>query len=302
MIYIISEIRRMRFFWFMMNKMISNVLPYFPKGFVWQFSKKYVAGKSIAEAVENSRDLNDKGIYVTVDLLGEFITEMQQAEENRDMYLQIVDQFVHAGIKGSFSIKPTFFGLLLDKEQCYHNIRRVVEEAAKYDSFVRIDMEDSDCTDTTLEIFRRLKQEFPKNIGIVLQAYMRRTLNDIKSLEDLNSKEAPLNIRICKGIYVEPEKIAYKGFQEVRDHYLADLEYMLQNEIFAAIATHDRYLVEGAMELIKKYNVPQSLYEFQMLYGVTPHLRDEIVTAGHQMRIYVPFVKDWFGYCTRLLK
>ncbi len=286
----------------MMNKLISNVLPYFPKGLVWQFSKRYVAGETIKDAISISQDLNSKGILVTVDLLGEFIKTLDEATANTRMYLTIIEEFTRNNIQGSFSVKPTSFGLLLDEEACYQNLHSVVVAAAKQNNFVRIDMEDSPCTDIELRIFRKLKKQFPKNVGIVLQAYMRRTLDDIKALEDLNSPEAPLNIRLCKGIYVESESIAYKEYQEVRDHYLEDLEYMLKNKIYAAIATHDKYLITKANELLHKYQVPCDMYEFQMLYGVTPLQRDELVVAGHKMRIYVPFGQDWFGYCTRRLK
>jgi proline dehydrogenase len=135
-----------------------------------------------------------------------------------------------------------------------------------------------------------------------VQAYLRRTFNDIKTLSDLNSESAPLSFRLCKGIYVEPEKIAFKGYQEVRDNFLKDLEYMFQNKIYVGIATHDKYLVEKAFELIEKYQVPENMFEFQMLFGVTPDLRQSIVDKGHLMRVYVPFGKHWFNYSTRRLK
>jgi proline dehydrogenase len=139
-------------------------------------------------------------------------------------------------------------------------------------------------------------------VGIVVQAYLRRTLDDVKNLLDLHQPNAPLNFRLCKGIYIEPEKIAYKGYQEVRDHFMADLRFMLQNRIYVGIATHDNYLVDKSLELIKELNVPRDKYEFQMLYGVAPKLRQSIVDRGHKMRVYVPFGKQWFNYSTRRLK
>jgi proline dehydrogenase len=191
---------------------------------------------------------------------------------------------------------------LIDTETCYRNIRQIVEKAAGYNNFIRIDMEDSPCTTREIELFRRLKKEFPKHVGLVLQAYMRRTLDDIKSMEGLHSAENPLNFRLCKGIYVEPEAIAFKKYQEVNDHYLVDLDYILSKGMYPGIATHDKPLVTGAYQLISKYNLPKTAYEFQMLYGVTPELRKSIVDKGHTMRVYVPFGKDWFGYSTRRLK
>jgi proline dehydrogenase len=278
------------------------MLPFMPKKLVWIFSKKYIAGETIEDAIRVSKELNSQGIKVTIDLLGEFITNLNQAEENRETYLKIIDRIQKEKIDGNYSLKPTSFGLLLDKEVCYRNIRQIVEKAASYGNFIRVDMEDSPCTDLEIELFRKLKKEFPKNVGLVVQAYLMRTLNDVKNLMDMHTPEAPMNYRLCKGIYVEPAAIAYKKYQEINDHYLEDLEFMFQNKVYAGIATHDKPLVEGAYKLIEKYKMPKSGYEFQMLYGVTPDLRSTIVHQGHTMRVYVPYGKDWFGYSTRRLK
>ena len=286
----------------MINKIIARMLPYMPKKLVWIFSKKYIAGESIDDAVRVSKELNAQGIKVTIDLLGEFITNLGQAEENRLAYLKIIDRIQSEKIDGNYSLKPTSFGLLLDTEVCYRNIKQIVEKAAEYGNFIRMDMEDTPCTDREIELFRRLKKEFPKNVGLVVQAYLKRTMNDLKNLMDIHSPEVPLNYRLCKGIYVEPEAIAYKKYEEINRHYLEDLEFMLGNGVYAGIATHDRPLVEGAYRLIEKYSVPGNMCEFQMLYGVTPSLRQSIVDKGHTMRVYVPFGKDWFGYSTRRLK
>jgi proline dehydrogenase len=286
----------------MINKLIAGILPYLPKKLVWIFSRKYIAGETIEDAIRVSKELNSRGIKVTIDLLGEFITDLKQAEENRDAYLRIIDRFQTENIDGNYSLKPTSFGLLLDKEICYRNIRQIVEKVVAYDSFIRVDMEDSPCTDLEIELFRKLKWEFPRHVGLVLQAYMRRTLDDIKNLEDLNSKETPLNFRLCKGIYVEPPTIAYKNYQEINQHYLEDLDYMFSHGTYIGIATHDKPLVEGAYRLISKYHLSKNAYEFQMLYGVTPELRQSIIDKGHTLRVYVPFGKEWFGYSSRRLK
>jgi proline dehydrogenase len=286
----------------MINKLIAGMLPYMPKKIVWIFSKKYIAGETIDDAVRVSKELNSQGIKVTIDLLGEFITNLAQAEENRQAYLKIIDRIQSEKIDGNYSLKPTSFGLLLDKEVCYRNIRQIVEKAAGYGNFIRVDMEDSPCTDREIELFRMLKKEFPANVGLVVQAYLKRTLNDLKNLMDIHSTDIPLNYRLCKGIYVEPEAIAFKKYEQINDHYLEDLEFLLSNGVFAGIATHDKPLVDGAYKLIEKYKVPKNMYEFQMLYGVTPDLRKSIVEKGHAMRVYVPFGKDWFGYSTRRLK
>lgn len=286
----------------MFNKFIASILPYFPKRFVWIFSKPYVSGETMEDALKASKDLNSMGIKVTLDVLGEFIKDLDEAEANKKEYMELIDLAEKNKIDGNYSLKPTSFGLLLDKDICYNHIREIVAKAAGYNNFVRVDMEDSPCVDMEIELFRKLKSEFPGNVGLVLQSYLRRTHKDIKDMLDLNSEKIPLNYRLCKGIYVEPAEIAYKKYEEVNQHFLEDLELMFQNKIYPGIATHDKFLVEGAYKLIEKYKVPKDMYEFQMLYGVTPNLRKSIVDDGHTMRVYVPFGKEWFGYSTRRLK
>ncbi len=286
----------------MFNRMIAAILPYMPKGLVWLFSKRYIAGKKIEDAIQASRELNREGIMVTVDLLGEFIKTLDEAEKNKNEYLNIIETFEKEDIDGNYSLKPTMFGLLIDKEAAYKFIREIVAKAASYDNFVRVDMEDSQCVDLEIELYRKLKKEFPKNCGLVLQAYLKRTMQDYKDLMDLHSEEVPLNYRLCKGIYVEPEEIAYKKYDEINQNFLKGIEFMLRNGIYAAIATHDKPVIEGAYELIEKYNVPNDMYEFQMLYGVTPERRQSIVDDGHRMRVYVPYGEQWFAYSTRRLK
>jgi proline dehydrogenase len=286
----------------MFNKFIARILPFFPKKFIWIFSRSYISGETIEDAMRVSKDLNRKNIMVTLDVLGEFIKSLEEAEVNKIEYLDLIDVSYKTGIEGNFSVKPTSFGLLIDKNICYQHVRDIVAKASSYNGFVRIDMEDSPCTDLEIELFRKLKTEFPANVGLVVQAYLKRTLNDIESLADLNSESNPLSFRLCKGIYIESETIAYKKYEVINQHFLEDLEFMFKNKIHAGIATHDKHLVEGAYRLIEKYNVPKHLYEFQMLYGVTPKLRENIVNEGHTMRVYVPFGEKWFGYSTRRLK
>ena len=286
----------------MFNKFVAAILPYFPKKFIWIFSRSYISGENIDDAMRVSKDLNSKNIKVTLDVLGEFIKTLDEAESNKKEYLNLIDISYKNNIDGNFSLKPTSFGLLLDKEICYNHIREIVEKAASVKGFIRIDMEDSPCTDDEIVLFRKLKSEFPANVGLVVQAYLRRTLKDVEQMADLNNQSTPLNFRLCKGIYVESESIAFKKYEEINSHYLEDLEFMFRNKIYAGIATHDRTLVESSYNLIRKYNVPKDMYEFQMLYGVTPKLRENIVNEGHNMRVYVPFGKQWFGYSTRRLK
>ncbi len=284
------------------NKMIAGILPYMPHRLIWLFSSRYIAGTTIEDGLRVSEELNQSGAEVTVDLLGEFIKNREEAASNKEKYIEIIRRFSERKIRGNFSLKPTMFGLLLDKEICFGYIREIVLEARRNNSFIRIDMEDSRCVDLEIQLYRQLKAEFPLNVGLVLQAYLRRTLTDLESMMDIHTAEAPLSFRLCKGIYVEPAEIAYKDYDEVRGNFLLLLDYMLKNQILAGIATHDRYLVEEAYKLIDKYRVQPDLYEFQMLYGVTPELRSSIIRKGHRMRVYVPFGKDWFGYSTRRLK
>ena len=286
----------------MFNKLIATLLPYMPKNFIWLFSKKYIAGETLEQAMNIAKDLNQKGMVTTLDILGEFITDLSEADVNKNDYLNVIEQSEKQGIKGNYSVKPTMFGLLLDKEVCYQHIRDIVKKASEYNNFVRIDMEDSPCTDMEIDMYRRLKAEFPLNVGLVMQAYMRRNHQDLIDMLDMHTPEAPNNHRLCKGIYVEPKEIAYKAYHEINTHYLEDLELLLKEGVYVGIATHDKPLIEGAYKLLEKYNVAKDKYEFQMLLGVTPDLRQRIVDDGHKMRVYVPFGKDWFGYSTRRLK
>jgi proline dehydrogenase len=286
----------------MFNKLIAAILPWFPKKFIWIFSRPYISGETLDDAMRVSKDLNSRNMKVTLDVLGEFIKTTGEAELNKTEYLNLIDISYKNQIDGNFSLKPTSFGLLIDENICYNHIREIVSRAASYNGFIRIDMEDSPCTDSEIELFRKLKAEFPANVGLVVQAYLKRTLSDLEGMIDLNCPEIPLSFRLCKGIYVESETIAFRKYEEINQHYLEDLEFMFRNKIHVGIATHDKPLVDGAYKLIRKYEVPKNMYEFQMLYGVTPKLRESIVNEGHTMRVYVPFGKQWFGYSTRRLK
>ena len=286
----------------MLNRLISRTLPYMPEKLIWQFSKNYIAGKSIEEAARVCQDLNRNNVMVTIDILGEFIKEIDQARINRDEYINLIHDMEKRGINGNYSVKPTMFGLLIDEKVCYQYIRKIVQTAASYGNFIRVDMEDSPCTEMTIKLFRRIKEEFPGNIGLVLQAYLKRTFSDIENMLDLKTGDADLNFRLCKGIYVESATIAYKDYHEINRHYLEDLEFMIQKGLYPGIATHDKPLIEGARALIKKYGLPKDRYEFQMLYGVTPAQRQKLVDAGHRVRVYVPYGEHWFGYSTRRLK
>ena len=286
----------------LINHSIAALLPVMPKRLVWMFSRRYIAGTTSADAERVARRLNAEGCEVTVDLLGEFVGELGQAVGYCDQYLELISHMEAAGIRGNYSLKPTMFGLCLDEGACFEMVRRVVAEAAKAGNFVRIDMEDSSCVDGEIRLFRRLKKRYPRNVGLVLQCHLRRTASDLESLLDLHSTGCPLNLRLCKGIYVESPEVAYQEREEIRERFVADLEFMFRHGIHVGIATHDQAVVERAVKLIDRYRVGRDGYEFQMLHGVRPGLRRSLVADGHRMRVYVPFGRDWFAYSTRRLK
>jgi proline dehydrogenase len=286
----------------MINKLIVGLLQYLPKDFVWIFSKRYIAGEELEDALRITRKFNSQRIKATMDLLGEFLTRAEKVDYYKQEYMRLIDESVKTGLDNSFSVKPTMFGLLLDKEMCYKHIRDIVAKAASLNRFIRIDMEDTQCTDMEIVLYKRLLDEFPGHVGLVFQAYLKRTLDDLKDLAAFDRGRGLINIRICKGIYNEPAALAFKNKEEINMNFLADLEYMLRNNIYAAIATHDRKLIDGSYRLLKACEVPVTRFEFQMLYGVTPELRKSIVDKGYTMRVYVPYGKDWFNYSTRRLK
>ncbi|MFO7659214.1 MAG: proline dehydrogenase family protein, partial [Bacteroidales bacterium] len=286
----------------MFNKIVASLLPVLPEKLVWVFSKKYIAGETLADALRVAAELNSLNILVSLDVLGEFETSAEKIEYYKSVYINTINESVKEGVRTTFSVKPTMFGLLFDKKLCFKHIYDLTQLASRYNCMVRIDMEDSSCTALELELFIELYKDFPDNTGIVLQAYLKRTHNDLKELSRLNNSRSPVNVRLCKGIYNEPAAIAYKKREEINAHFIEDMEYLFANNFYAAIATHDVFLVNKAYGLIKKHHVSKNMVEFQMLYGVTPELRKTITDKGFKMRVYVPFGKDWFNYSTRRLQ
>lgn len=285
--------------WF--NRLLVTALPVVPRPVVKAISNQYVAGESLSEMLTTVQRLQQEGATCTVDLLGEFITDLGQAHETARRYKELL-QFLHqsqvtAQRKATISIKLTALGLLLDEETCTQLTRDIVATAAELDNFVRIDMEDTPCTDATIRLYLRLRQEFT-NVGIVLQAYLRRTLGDTRHICDQRAG----NFRLCKGIYIEPRKLAYQDREIVNKNYALVLEEMIKRGAFVGIATHDETLVWEACRLLDTYHVPPEQYEFQMLLGVDPELRNMLVAGGHPLRVYVPYGEQWYAYSTRRLK
>ncbi len=280
-----------------LNKLIVNLLPLIPKPVVGQVAKRYIAGITLPDGVRAVKALNAKGLFATMDLLGEDVNDGAEATQVKTNILPILRSIKENNLKSNVSIKPTQLGLKIDKDLCYRNIKEILSEASSLGNFVRIDMEDATTTDDTLDLYRRLRKDGFTNMGMVIQAYMRRSESDVKALV----KEGA-NFRLCKGIYNESPSIAYKGRQEIRDNYLRLLQIMLDGGSYVGIATHDDFLIDGATSFIQKANLDKSKYEFQMLLGVRERRRDQIVGEGHRLRVYVPYGEQWYAYSTRRLK
>lgn len=278
------------------NHLIVKMVQLMPRSVVGFFSKKYIAGITLQEAVDFVKKINSKGIYATMDVLGESVKSKEEAMHCKNEAIEVLEAIEKNKLMANLSIKPTQMGLAIDEQFAYDQILEIVKKAAEYKNFVRIDMEDSPFTDKTINLYKKIYENF-KNVGVVIQAYMRRSLNDVVTLDKIGT-----NYRLCKGIYVEPASIAYKDKQEVRDNYLKILDQMFKDGNYVGIATHDKYLIDGAYKKIKEQNIPKEKFEFQMLLGVREDLRDKINADGYKIRIYVPFGKDWYAYSIRRLK
>lgn len=280
----------------LLDSLVAVTLPITPRFVVGRVARRYIAGETVADAVATIRSLNAAGADCTVDVLGEFISEFGAAEKTAGDYREMLDAIEHEGLRSGISIKLTAIGLSIDEARCEKLVRGLVSRAAEMGSFVRIDMEDSPVTDQTLAFVRRLVADgLP--VGAVLQAYLHRTVDDAQQLA-----EEGVSVRLCKGIYKEPESIAFQDREAVRDSYRRALEALLNGTGNVGIATHDEILVQGAGQLVKQLNVPKDRYEYQMLLGVRTWLRDQLINAGERVRIYVPFGADWYGYSTRRLQ
>lgn len=280
----------------LISRAIGYTLPMVPTPLIAYFAKPYIAGERLDDAVKTVRQLMSEGACATIDVLGEETTHEDQARFAAETYKQVLQRINAEKLDANISLKPTHMGLRLNKELCYQNIRELVKQAKIYNNFVRIDMEDHSSTDLTLETFVRLREEFD-NVGVVLQAYLRRTVSDINKLIPLHP-----NLRICKGIYLEPHSIAYKDRDIIVQNFAYALEKLMINNCYVGIATHDERVVWEALRIIDKYNIPHQKYEFQMLLGVEAPLRRMLLKAGHRLRVYVPFGKEWAAYSIRRLK
>ena len=279
------------------DRAIVRALPAVPRQVVKRLSSRYIAGTTLAEACDVVRELNAQGKEATLDVLGEEVTLREEAIGLRDAYQRALDTIEEDGLRSNVSVKLTALGLKLDRGLCRADLAAVVEEAARFDNFVRIDMEDSSTTSETLALYRQIREEGHDNLGVVLQAALKRTLSDIGGLGNLRP-----NVRVCKGIYVEPPEIAYQEDEIIRLNFLDALEALFDIGSYVGIATHDDWLIGEALALVERRGLGRDDYEFQMLLGVRAELGDELVREGHRLRIYVPFGRRWYEYSIRRLQ
>ena len=281
----------------LLDRAIVRVLPAVPRPVVKRLSQRYIAGPTLEDAVAVVKQLNDAGKMATIDVLGEEITRREEATALLAEYEDVFETIEREQLDSNVSVKLTGLGLGLDHDFCRENAAELVREAAARGNFVRIDMEDSSTTGETLQIYRELRSQGLDNVGIVLQAYMKRTLADVAELAELRP-----NVRVCKGIYVEPPEVAFQEFETVRLNFVEAVGALLDLGAYIGVATHDDWVIGEALALIEERGLAAEQYEFQMLLGVRPELGDELVRDGHRLRIYVPYGRQWYEYSLRRLQ
>jgi proline dehydrogenase len=281
----------------LLDRAIVRVLPAFPRPVVRRLSARYIAGPGLADAVTVVRRLNAGGKKATLDVLGEEVTTRAEALAIREEYEHAMAAVEDEGLDANVSVKLTALGLQVDPALAAESVRLLARRAAERDRFVRIDMEDSSTTEQTLALYRELRSEGLGNVGLVLQAMLRRTGDDVRELLPLRP-----NVRVCKGIYVEPAEIAYQGDEAVRFSFVETIAALWEGGAKVAVATHDDALVEQALELIQRRGLGPERYEFQLLLGVREELADDLAGAGHTVRVYVPYGRQWYEYSLRRLQ
>jgi proline dehydrogenase len=281
----------------LLDRAIVRVLPAVPRRIVRRLSERYIAGPDLADAVATVRALNASGKKATLDVLGEEVASADEALAIRAEYERAMATIEAEGLDANVSVKLTGLGLGVQPELCAESVRVLVRIAAGHGRFVRIDMEDSSTTTATLDLYRRLRAEGHDNVGIVLQAMLRRTLDDVDELAGFDP-----NVRVCKGIYVEPADVAFQGDEAIRFNFVETMTALWETGAKVAVATHDDVLVTKALELIAERGLGHERYEFQLLLGVREELADELARDGHTVRIYVPYGQKWYEYSLRRLQ
>jgi len=278
------------------NTTIANLIPIIPKSMVGYFAKKYIAGESLQEAIDAIKRLNNEGYLCTLNILGEHLSDIEDSTEYVTGYRDALSMIIEKNLNANISVKLSQVGLGIDDEVCLRNIKGLLKMATEANNFVRIDMEESIYTTKTLEIHSKLLS-LKQNVGAVIQAYLRRSEMDVTELSKIKA-----NVRLCKGIYIESEEIAFKDKDMIRKNYVILLEILLKGGSYVGIATHDEKLVDESYRIINELGLGKEQYEFQMIYGVREQLRKKILDDGHRIRVYVPYGEAWYAYSTRRLK
>jgi proline dehydrogenase len=281
----------------LLDRTLVRMLPAVPRPVVKRLSDRYIAGSELEDACRVVESLNDRGRMATIDVLGEEIHSQEEARALVDEYMEVFETIKQQGLDSNVSVKPTGLAIKLDRNVCRDNLAEIVRCAEERGNFVRIDMEDSTTTSDTLAVYRELREQGLERVGVVLQARLHRTLDDVAALADLKP-----SVRVCKGIYLEPEDIAYQDFDDIRHNFVRVVEALLDVGAYVAIATHDEWLVEQGIDLVRKRGLAPDAYEFQMLLGVRERLGDQILGDGHRLRIYVPYGRRWYEYSMRRLQ
>ena len=259
-------------------------------------AKRFVAGETFADAIPKVEQLNKKGVTVTLDLLGENVKDRQTADETVDSYIELLKGIEEAGLDSTISIKLTMMGLDIDHSYCRDNLFKLLDVARETDQFVRIDMEGSDYTQITIDLFKEAFQKYGKHVGIVIQAYLHRTKEDIADLAEMGA-----DVRLCKGAYNEPERVALQNMDAIRSAYKEYAKVLLEQTPYPRIATHDDELVDWVKKYTTEQNIGPSRFEFQMLYGLRQDTMEAFAANGYNSRIYVPYGTMWFPYFKRRL-
>ena len=301
--------------WF--SKLVVATTVRMPKWFVRWVSRRYVAGTSLEDAVSVMERLSHEGACFTIDVLGEEISSMDEAQFFLEEYIRVMDAIKTHQLDANLSIKPTAFGLLIDREQGMANIRQLVQMAASEDMFVRLDMEDHRVTTDTIDVVVALHAEGLTNVGTVLQGRLFRTLSDIDALQTTLGPGA--DYRICKGIYLEPEEISFTGYRDIVDATNAAVDRMLDAGAYVGVASHDQPVIDHALSALKSHGMGPGIedprsnagtarhhkgpgYEFQLLLGVRGPLRRRLLKEGHRTRVYIPYGEKWYEYSIRRLQ
>jgi proline dehydrogenase len=275
---------------------VARTLPLVPRPIVGRVASRYVAGERLEDALRTVEMLNREGAMATLDVLGEDITRAEETRNVADEYVRALDAIAEKRLDANVSVKLTALGLKMDRELARRNLFRVLEAASGRGNFVRIDMEDSSVTEATIALFLDARKDHP-NVGLALQAYLRRTLADVARMIEIEA-----NLRICKGIYVEPAEIAYRDRELIRKNFAYIVDTLLAHGNYVGIATHDEAMVLAALHSIDRHGRKPGQYEFQMLLGVAQPLRRHLVASGHRLRVYVPYGRAWYAYSLRRLK